>query len=198
LTEAFNPLPSALQVVLADANVLYSRVLRDYLLYAGEEEVITVVWSQKILDEMREHLVANVPRFDQAAARRLIDAMTATFTESVFDPTPDAYARLDGIALPDEDDRHVIAAALSADADIICTSNTKDFPRPILARFGISVMSPDDLFTQLIGSHMMQMINAHRNVVSNHPGATDQSTIDTLRRAQAPRTADLLTALLNL
>ena len=28
------------RVVLADANVLYSRVLRDYLLYAADQEII--------------------------------------------------------------------------------------------------------------------------------------------------------------
>ena len=48
------------RVVLADANVLYSRVLRDYLLNAADEEVITISWSDRILEEMAEHLVAKV------------------------------------------------------------------------------------------------------------------------------------------
>ena len=34
-----------IRVVLADANVLYSRVLRDYLLYAADREVLAVTWS---------------------------------------------------------------------------------------------------------------------------------------------------------
>jgi hypothetical protein len=33
---------SQVRVVLADANVLYSRVLRDYVLYAAEVDAITV------------------------------------------------------------------------------------------------------------------------------------------------------------
>lgn len=48
------------RVVLGDANVLYSRVLRDYLLYAADQEVIST-WSGRILDEVTRHLVANVP-----------------------------------------------------------------------------------------------------------------------------------------
>lgn len=43
-------LPAASRVVLADANVLYSRVLRDYLLYAADEEIIAIAWSRGILD----------------------------------------------------------------------------------------------------------------------------------------------------
>jgi len=52
-----------LQVYLADANVLYSRVLRDYLLYSVRAKLISVVWSQAILDEMTKHLMANRPSF---------------------------------------------------------------------------------------------------------------------------------------
>lgn len=55
--------PDQIRVVLGDANVLYSRVLRDYLLYATDEEIIAIAWSAKILDEVVEHLVANRPGF---------------------------------------------------------------------------------------------------------------------------------------
>jgi hypothetical protein len=56
--------PSArpLRIVLADANVLYSRVLRDYLLYAADQGLIAVTWSAEILAEMTEHLRLNLPR----------------------------------------------------------------------------------------------------------------------------------------
>lgn len=64
-----------LHVVLADANVLYSRVLRDYLLYAADQEIIAITWSAGILDEVTEHLIHNVAGFDDAAAERLIRAM---------------------------------------------------------------------------------------------------------------------------
>lgn len=40
-----------IRVVLADANVLYSRVLRDYLLYAADQEIIAITWSPAILAE---------------------------------------------------------------------------------------------------------------------------------------------------
>ena len=58
-----------IRIVLADANVLYSRVLRDYLLYAADQEIIAIAWSPAILAEVTEHLRRNVPGFDDAAQR---------------------------------------------------------------------------------------------------------------------------------
>ena len=42
-------LPGLVRVVFVDANVLYSRVLRDYLLYAADEEVIAVRGARQSL-----------------------------------------------------------------------------------------------------------------------------------------------------
>lgn len=60
------------RVVLADANVLYSRVLRDYLLYAADQEIITIAWSSQILAEVTEHLKRNVAGL-RPGSRRAVD-----------------------------------------------------------------------------------------------------------------------------
>lgn len=41
-----------IQVVLVDANILNSRVLRDYLVYTAADGLIRLRWSDTILDEM--------------------------------------------------------------------------------------------------------------------------------------------------
>jgi hypothetical protein len=41
-----------ISVVLADANILFSRTLRDYVLYAADEGAIEIHWSRQILAEM--------------------------------------------------------------------------------------------------------------------------------------------------
>jgi len=41
----------------------------------------------------------------------------------------------------DAKDRHVLAAALSADADILLTENTKDFPAGWMAEHGIELLT---------------------------------------------------------
>ena len=45
-----------ISVVLADANILFSRTLRDYFLYAADEGAIEIHWSRQILAEMSRNL----------------------------------------------------------------------------------------------------------------------------------------------
>lgn len=185
-----------LRIVLTDACVLYSRVLRDYVLYAAEYQIIAVAWSATILDEMTEHLMANLAGFTQQSAARLVAAMTKTFPYARRDPSPADYRRISGIKLPDEQDRHVYAAALASQADIICTSNLADFPASLAATLGFTVMSPDELLCQLIAQHPQIMLLVHQTAIANLPGATDKSTITALRQADAPQTAQTMTRLL--
>ncbi|CUU55369.1 Predicted nucleic acid-binding protein, contains PIN domain [Parafrankia irregularis] len=154
-----------IRVVLADANVLYSRVLRDYLLYAADQEIITVAWSPAILAEAVEHLRLNVAHFDHAAAQRLVTAMNRAFPFAEIEPSDEDFRALADVWLPDEDDRHVLAAAVAAEATVLCTWNVKDFPADAAAVAGIEILTPDELFCRLVAEYETQMIAAHRTAV---------------------------------
>lgn len=54
------------------------------------------------------------------------------------------------VDLPDSDDRHVLAAAIKAHAQLIVTDNTKDFPEPALASWNVEAKSADDFVVDLI------------------------------------------------
>ena len=56
---------------------------------------------------------------------------------------------IDSITLPDIDDRHVVAAAIQCNADIIVTFNLKDFPSKELNKFNIQVQHPDNFIAML-------------------------------------------------
>ena len=185
-----------IRVVLADANVLYSRVLRDYLLYAADQEIIAIAWSPGILAEVTEHLTRNVAGFDATAAARLVDAMNRAFPLAEVEPGKQHWHTLADVALPDEDDRHVLAAALAAEATVLCTSNTKDFPDDIVTALGIEVLTPDELLSRLVEEYQQQMLAAHHTAVAALKGATDASTVAALHRAGASMTAALMTGLL--
>ncbi|MCK9928276.1 PIN domain-containing protein [Frankia sp. Mgl5] len=154
-----------IRVVLADANVLYSRVLHDCLLYAADQEIIAVVWSPVILAEAVEHLSLNVARFDHAAAQRLVTAINRAFPFAKVEPTEEHFRALADVWLPDEDDRHVRAAAVAAAATVLCTWNVKDFPADATAAAGIEVLTPDELFCRLVAEYEPQMIATHRTAV---------------------------------
>jgi len=198
VTEDHASFQTGAKVIVADANVLYSRVLRDYVLVAAEHDILRVHWSQQILNDMVDHLIANRPKFDTAAAQRLTAAMGSTFPDALVVPQPEDFSRLKSYNLPDEDDGDVIATALAAEAGIICTSNLRDFPKPVMDELGLIAIRPDTLLSSLIRQHLPEMISVHRTVVTHLHGATDESTVSALRKAGANETADRITKALML
>lgn len=183
-------------VVLGDANILFSRVLRDYLLYAMSYQLIRLRWSQEILDETIEHLIEKINGFDVDAGGRLVAAMNGTFPHAQVELTKEAEATVADFVLPDEDDRHVIIAAVTAEATFLCSDDRAGFPMEVMSSLGIEVITSDTLLSTLIEESSETMLKVHRMAVSRFPGATDESTITALRRAKVSRTADLMEELL--
>ncbi|WP_405179811.1 PIN domain-containing protein [Nocardia sp. NBC_01377] len=63
----------------------------------------------------------------------------------------DGYEPLiEGLTLPDPDDRHVLAAAIKIGAQVIVTSNLADFPNDMLTPWHIQAKSPDDFLLDQI------------------------------------------------
>ena len=58
---------------------------------------------------------------------------------------------MDALKLPDPDDRHVLAAAIRAGAQVIVTANLRDFPADALRAWDVEAMSPDEFVRDQIG-----------------------------------------------
>jgi hypothetical protein len=85
------------------------------------------------------------PDVTHQQAEKIRDLMNAHVADCVVA----GYEQLiPSLTLPDPDDRHVLAAAIHCGADIILTSNLKDFPEYILEQYGIEAQDPDDFLTR--------------------------------------------------
>jgi hypothetical protein len=96
---------------------------------------------------------------------------------------------IDGLVLPDPDDRHVLAAAIRCDADLIVTFNLKDFPSEILAQYDIEVQHPDLFLLHQLSLSQPKVLLALKRQRENlkNPPKKSLDFLDTLATAQLPR-----------
>ncbi|WP_370651775.1 PIN domain-containing protein [Frankia sp. Cj3] len=113
-------------------------------------------------------------RLSNAAAQRLVTALNRAFPFAEVEPAEEDFRALAGVWLPDEDDRHVLAAAVAAQATVLCTWNVKDFPADTAAVAGIEVLTPDELLCRLVAEYEPQMLAAHRTAVASLTGGHRQ------------------------
>lgn len=119
---------------LYDADVLHPPGLRDLLVRLGQTGLFRARWSEQILDEMVASILRRRPDLDPERLARTRQLMC----EAVADCLVTGYEPLiNGLSLPDPDDRHVLAAAIRCSAQVIVTANLDDFPAAALERFNI-------------------------------------------------------------
>lgn len=134
----------AISVVL-DACVLYPVGLRDTLLNIAEAGVFRVLWTEEILAETSRNIVEDTPGLTPEHLEKTFTAMRRAFPEAMVDD----YEHLIDSMTNHPNDRHVLAAAVAADADVIVTLNTRHFPPAACDSHGISVQTPDDLLCEV-------------------------------------------------
>lgn len=132
---------------LLDANVLYPAPLRDLLLQLALTDLFKAKWSADIHDEWIGALLRNEPHRDSARLERTRKMMD----EATRDCLVTGYrALIPALSLPDPNDRHVLAAAITGRCDVIVTSNLKHFPDDVVAPFEIEVQHPDVFIANLL------------------------------------------------
>lgn len=180
--------------VLIDANVFYGHRLRSLVLWLAQAGLFRARWSEDIHREWMGHLRANRPDLDPAAITKTRELMD----KAVLDSLVTCYEGLiPSLTLPDEDDRHVLAAAIVARASTIVTFNASDFPPEVLHIHGIQAVHPDDFLLDQEALDASLFVAAVRKDFQHYvrPPLTLDEYIESLRRAAVPRTADRIGAL---
>ncbi|HSP00135.1 MAG TPA: PIN domain-containing protein, partial [Thioalkalivibrio sp.] len=126
-------------VVIYDACVLYPAPLRDLLIRLATTGLFAARWTEQIHDEWTRSLLKKRPELADALPRTVALMNQAVPEALVIGHEP----LIEGLTLPDPDDRHVLAAGIRAGAQLIVTFNLKDFPEETLAGFGIEAVHPD-------------------------------------------------------
>jgi hypothetical protein len=133
-------------IVLYDACVLYSAPLRDLLMQLALTGLFQARWTDAIHEEWIRNVLVRRPDIQPeslARCRELMDRHVPDSLVSGYEPL------IPGLTLPDPDDRHVLAAAIHARAELIVTFNLADFPSSVLSSHGLAAIHPDDFIVRL-------------------------------------------------
>jgi predicted nucleic acid-binding protein len=143
--------------VVLDACVLVPISLCDLLLRLAEEPATyRPFWSEQILVELTKALLTKIG-LSAAQVQWRLDQINAAFPVATISVTPEFLKAAD--CIPDKDDRHVLAAAIMAQADVIITQNLRHFPQPCLEKFGVRCQTADDFLIRQYHSFPQLMLD---------------------------------------
>lgn len=176
-----------------DTNVIYPLWTRDLLLWFAFYELYTPKWSNNIFKEWINVMKRKGVTEEKAIKRS--DVMNKAFPDALvlnYEPL------IETLNLPDSDDRHVLAAAIKTNANLIITNNLKDFPQDYLASFGLKAKCPDDFFTDIIDINPELSLQAFRKLVLNkkNPPYDEYDVLDIFRNNGLKDTADYIHSLI--
>ncbi len=159
---------------LLDANVLYSAAMRDVLMEVALAKLYRPKWTLDIQREWIDALLVNKPHLKRDRLERTQTLMFKALPTALVT----GYEHLiNGLTLPDPNDRHVLAAAVAGQCDVIVTQNLKDFPEDALKSFAIEVQHLDVFLANhldLLPGPFCMAIRAARRGRKNPPYSTDE------------------------
>jgi predicted nucleic acid-binding protein len=176
-----------------DTNVIYPVIIRDLLFWFAYYDLYTPKWSHHIFDEWKDVMQRKGVTLEESEKR----------TRNANLAFPDALVQhyeslIEHLELPDEKDKHVLAAAIKTNAHVIVSNNIKDFPEDVLDKYGLKIKSADDFLTDIIDLNPERAIEAFREMVLNKksPELDEYEVLECLRKNKLKNTADYLHALL--
>ncbi|MEM7439006.1 MAG: PIN domain-containing protein [Pseudomonadota bacterium] len=146
-----------------DACVLVPALTRGVLIGAARQGWFQPLWSPKIFAE-----------WTHAAEKQSPERGAATRTEQVLLNHSFPHAEVQAperpdLWLPDQDDIHVLSAAIAGEATEIVTANTGDFPIRILGQHRLLRRHPDEFLLELAHTHPAEMAAIATNMLTTLP-----------------------------
>ena len=144
---------------------------------------------------MTESILRRRPDLDATRLERTRELMCKTVPDCI---VTGFEHLINYISLPDGNDRHVVAAAIHANAQTIVTFNLDDFPEKELDSYGIEAQHPDDFLVGLINLSPASVVTAFIEQVADlrQPIQTRQAILDRLHQIGLIRTANNISSLI--
>ena len=180
-----------MRLAVLDANVLYPAHVRDLLLRLAIDGRYRPVWSRRIHDEWTRNVLQD--RLDITAGQ--LERTRRQMDRAFPDATAEGYEEHEGgINLPDPDDAHVAAAAVTAGAGLIVTFNLDDFPPEAILPLGIEAVHPDAFVFDMIEADPGGVVGAMRRhrALLRRPHVSASDYVDYLDRAGLKATAQFV------
>ena len=176
-----------------DTNVIYPVIIRDLLFWFAYYEMYTPKWSNHIFDEWKEVMRRKGVSLEESDKR--VQKANIAFPDALVEHYENLIEHL---CLPDEKDRHVLAAAIKTNAHVIVSNNLKHFPEKILESYGMKIKTADDFLTDIIDLNAETAIEAFKEMVlyKTNPDLDEYEVLDRLRKSGLTDTADYLHSLL--
>ncbi len=176
---------------LFDSNVLYSIPVTDIVLELASTGLYRARWSDDIHKEWTQSVQADRPDLSLEVILRRQEQMDRALPQAL---VTGYEGIVEGLELPDPDDRHVLAAAIVGRCDVIVTFNLSHFPEEALAPYGIEAQHPDTFLNHqrsLNEPLFLACIKTIRARLSK-PRYDADAYIDRLRKCQLPLLASEL------
>ena len=158
-----------------------------------------LIYEPRLTEEIHAEWIRNVLSDNSAVTPAQLDRTRRLMNQAAPNCLVSGYERhISSLNLPDESDRHVLAAAIEAGASVIVTYNLSDFPNAILRGYGIQALHPDVFLSALFDQDaalFLRGVQAHRASLQNPP-KTAQDYLATLRKTGLKRLALRLEAFL--
>ena len=148
-------------------------------------------WSRDIHNEWCRSLLENRKDIKSETLERTVELMNLALPDANI--TGYKYL-IEGLTLPDIDDRHILATAIRAKAEVIVTLNQKDFPIEFLTPFNIEALHPDEFISDLFDlNHALALEAVRRQRHSlRHPPMTVEDFLAMLLKQGLTKTVKAL------
>ncbi|MEQ9304713.1 MAG: PIN domain-containing protein, partial [Marinoscillum sp.] len=169
----------------------YPVVLRDILLGFAQFDLYRPIWSDHIFDELERVIREKNPDWSDKKVLSKLEIIDEAFPSA----RVEKYESLiEGLELKDPKDRHVLAAAIKVNANVIVTQKIKDFPDEYVEQFGLHVLTPDDFICDIIDLDHERSVEAFKQMVlhKRNPDLDEFEVLDMLRKNGLTKSADFL------